>query len=162
MNKKKIDQSIRSDGAENYVRAFLMMEYGIVTYGASRNMPGYDLIACNQKHKNICKLSVKYRSAPDADGFRFSKQNDYHFVVAIIGNIGKIGEYQIGAAKKNKNNPEPFKARVFVFPKNFVLHNLDKREKEMVLKNPLKGNTPKKFLKYENNWHRIIKYVSKK
>ncbi len=159
MKKKKIDQSIRSDGAENFVRAFLMIEYGIITYGASRNMPGYDLIACDHKHKNICKISVKYRSAADADGFHFSKQNDYQFAVAIVGNKGSVGNYQIGTTIENTNLPESFKAQVFVFPKNFVLQNLNKRR---VLSNPLKPKTPKKFLRYENNWYRIIKYISKK
>jgi hypothetical protein len=159
MNIKKIDQSIRSDGAENYVKALLMLEYGIIAYGASRNMPGYDLIACNIKHHNICKISVKYRSASDSDGFRFSKQNDYDFVVAIVGNIGKLGDYQVGALNSDTIISKPFKARVFVFPKYFVVKNLVHRKYERILKNPLRKNTPKYFLKYENNWHRIIKFI---
>ena len=159
MNKKKVDQLIRSDGAENYVRAILMMEFGMITYGASRNMPGYDLIACNLQHKNVCKISVKYRSAVNADGFRFSKQNDYDFVVGIIGNRGKIGAYQIGASAPKGNSAESFMARIFIFPKSFVRQNIIRKKNERLLKNPLLKKTPKKFLKYKNNWSRIINYV---
>jgi hypothetical protein len=162
MNKKKVDQSIRSDGAENYVRAILMMEFGIITYGASRNMPGYDLIACNLQHKNVCKISVKYRSAANANGFHFSKQNDYDFVIGIIGNRGKIGAYQIGTTDTVSNSAEPFKARVFIFPKSFVRQNIVRKKKERILKNPLSKKTPKQYLKYENNWYRIIKFVTNK
>ena len=66
----KHDQSIRSEGAEAYVRAILMMEFGIITSMASRNMPGHDLVAHNLENGKSCKISVKFRRGINADGFR--------------------------------------------------------------------------------------------
>ena len=89
----KHDQSIRSEGAEAYVRAILMMEFGIITSMASRNMPGYDLVAHNLQNGKSCKISVKFRRAINADGFRgVGNQFDYDYLVGIVGNRGMIGD----------------------------------------------------------------------
>lgn len=154
MSNKNIDQSIRSEGAENYIRAILMMEFGIITSVASRNMPGYDLIAHNLGKHMSCKVSVKYRTAIDSDGYHFTVQNDYDFFVGIIGNRGYVGDNELFI-----DPSEPFKARVFIFPKSFVLKNLIRRKKYNLLKNPLRKMTPKKFLKYENKWELITKFL---
>jgi len=154
MDKKKIDQTIRSEGAENYVRAILMMEFGVITSVASRSMPSYDLVAHNLTNNYNCRISVKYRTAINADGFRFTERNEYDFLVAIIGNRGKVGDHIIDV-----NPKEPHKSKVFIFPKYFVQKNLIRRGKERLLKNPLLKHSPKKFRKYENNWHRITNFL---
>ncbi len=40
---EKVDTSIRSEGAEIYVQAFLMLEKGIAATLTNRNMTGYDV-----------------------------------------------------------------------------------------------------------------------
>jgi hypothetical protein len=85
------DSSIRSEGAELLVQAILMLEYGVITSRASRNMPGYDVIAHNLEKKIDCKISVKYRKAADCDGFQFTRVDDFDFLVGIIGHRGKVG-----------------------------------------------------------------------
>lgn len=151
---KKIDQSIRSEGAEYYVRAILMMEFGVITSVASRNMPGYDLIAHNINKNKNCKISVKYRTAINSDAFRFTEQIDYDFFVGIIGNRGKVGDKEIDI-----NPAEPFKAQFFIFPRAFVLNNQIRRKKEVILKNPLRKNTPKVYRNYENKWNLITEFL---
>jgi hypothetical protein len=69
------------------VQAILMLEYGVITSGASRNMPGYDLIAHNLENKTDCKISVKYRKAEDCDGFQFTRTDDFDFFVGIIWSV---------------------------------------------------------------------------
>jgi hypothetical protein len=86
------DSSIRSEGAELLVQAILMLEYGVITSRASRNMPGYDLIAHNLEGKKDCKISVKYRKALDCDGFQFTRVDDFDFFVGVFGRRGKVGK----------------------------------------------------------------------
>ena len=85
------DSPIRGEGAELYVQAILMLEHGVITSRASRNMPGYDLIAHNLARKKDCKISVKYRKAANADGFRFTRLDDFDYFVGVIGRRGRVG-----------------------------------------------------------------------
>ncbi|MBE7502541.1 MAG: hypothetical protein HS113_20090 [Verrucomicrobiales bacterium] len=85
------NSAIRSEGAELLVQAILMLEYGVITSRASRNMPGYDIIAHNLKNRTDCRLSVKYRKAANCDGFRFTRIDDFDFFVGIIGHRGTVG-----------------------------------------------------------------------
>lgn len=64
------DSSIRPEGAELLVQAILMLEYGVITSRASRNMPGYDVSAHNLEEKVDCQISIKYRKAAEWDGFQ--------------------------------------------------------------------------------------------
>jgi hypothetical protein len=86
------DSFIRAEGAEAFVRAHLMLEYGIITSMASRNMPDYDVIAHNLLSSIDCKISVKYRKAKNSDGFRFRRTSNFKIFVGILGNRGIIGE----------------------------------------------------------------------
>ena len=87
----KTDTSVRSEGAELYVQAYLMLELGIPTTLASRNMPGYDLIAHNIDTGINCRLQVKHRKAINSDGAKV-KNFDFDFMVYVAGNIGTIGD----------------------------------------------------------------------
>ena len=68
----KDDSAIRSEGAELHVQAYLQLELGLVTSKASRNMPGYDVIAHDLRTDRFCLIQVKYRKAIDSDGMRNS------------------------------------------------------------------------------------------
>lgn len=147
----KTDQSIRSEGAEAYVRAILMMEFGIIISMASRNMPGHDLVAHNLENGRSCKISVKFRRAIDANGFHnVGEKFDYDYVVCILGKRGKIGDRVL-----NINPKEGFKAEAYVFPKCFAVSNCKVLKKYDLLPNPSKKKTPKSFLEYKGAWHLI-------
>jgi hypothetical protein len=152
---KYTDQSIRAEGAEYYVKSILMMEFGIITSIASRNMPGYDLVAYNLESDRSCKISVKYRTASDSDGWRnVCGKYQYDFLVGIIGNRGLVSAASI------ENDPrKPFKARLFIFPKKIVEANVKRKKTHHLLENPLKSKTSKTFLDYENAWHHITEHL---
>src|SRR3989304_8451907 len=105
------EDAIRAEGAELYVRAVLMLEYGIPTSVASRNTPGYDLIAHNLANGMNCYIQVKYRGAIDSDGAKV-KNFGFDFMVYDAGNIGRIG--------RQENDPETKPREIFVLPKELV------------------------------------------
>ena len=147
----KTDQAIRSEGAEAYVRAILMMEFGVITSMASRNMPGYDLVAHNLENGRRCKNSVKYRRATNADGFRnVGEQYDYDFLVAIVGNRGKVSDREIEVSPR-----KPFKAAVFVFPKSVAVDKCKIRKRYDILRNPQRKDSPPELMDYKDAWHLI-------
>ena len=55
MNTKE-DSAIRSEGAELWVQGHLMLEYGLLTAKASRNMPGYDILVFSPGGKKRARL----------------------------------------------------------------------------------------------------------
>ncbi len=90
MNFNNIDSSIRAEGAEVWVRGLLMVRFGIITSIASRNMPGYDIIAHSPNGEKNCKISVKYRRAENADGFIIKSDIHYDIFVGVWGCNGKV------------------------------------------------------------------------
>ena len=58
------ERSIRADGAELYVMAYLMLRYNIIANQANKNMPDYDILAHHPLTHHSCKIQVKYRSNP--------------------------------------------------------------------------------------------------
>jgi hypothetical protein len=149
----KKDQAVRSEGAEAYVRAILMMEFGVITSMASRNMPGHDLVAHNLENGRRCKISVKYRRAENADGFRYvGERHDYDFLVAVVGRRGRIGDHNVKVDPK-----EGFKAEVFVFPKSVAINFCETRKTYDILPNPLRKRCGKHLRKYKGAWHLITR-----
>ena len=114
---RKTQVAIRAEGAELYVRARLMLEEGIPTSMASRNMPGYDLIAHNTATGKGCRIQVKYRSAINSDGARV-KNFDFDFMVYVAGNIGRIG------SKMPLRQAQRKATEVFVIPVEVVQQNV--------------------------------------
>ena len=141
----KTDSAIRSEGAEIYVQAWLMMELGIPATLASRNMPGYDVLAHNIVSGKTCRVQVKYRKAINSNGMRI-KNFGFDFVVYVIGNIGKVGE-QIPVSERCR---KPL--QVFVIPKQQVKKGVGKRE---LYRSPAKGGHDR----YENAWWRIARFL---
>jgi hypothetical protein len=87
---RKQETAIRAEGAELYVSAYLMLVLGIPTSMASRNMPGYDLLAHNVTTGRQCRVQVKYRGAINSNGTRVHNL-DFDFMVYVAGNVGRIG-----------------------------------------------------------------------
>lgn len=67
-----------------------MARFGIITSMASRNMPGYDLMAHSQDGSCKCRISVKYRRAENSDGFIVRDDIDYDIFIGVWGNSGKV------------------------------------------------------------------------
>ena len=150
---KKSDSSIRGEGAELYVQGYIMMELGYPTALASRNMPGYDVLVKNIVNNRICKVQVKYRSAVDADGFRFSNYN-FDFAVLIIGNIGKIA---IGDMKKYKGT------ELFIFSVDEIKEGISQvNTKDQLFPLPNRKKLKGKYDQNINNWNYLIDYLEKK
>lgn len=152
-SEKRFDSSIRSDGAETFVQGYIMLELGYPTALASRNMPGYDVIAQNLKNRRSCKIQVKYRSAENSDGFHFINFG-FDIGVLIVGNIGKVAQ-----SDQTKLGETDF----FVFPQGTIKRNSSKNSKgEFNFPNPNRKKYRKKFERYKNAWVLISKFLDKK
>ena len=142
----KTDTSVRSEGAELYVQAYLMLELGIPTTLASRNMPGYDLIAHNIDTGKNCRLQVKYRKAINSDGARV-KNIDFDFMVYVAGNIGRIGDKQ--PLKQQKREP----TEIFLIPVGLVREQINSYR---LYKSPTRGGHEA----YKDAWHLIESFLN--
>jgi hypothetical protein len=108
---QRTEDAIRAEGAELYVRAVLMLEHGIPTSAASRNTPGYDLIAHNIDSGKNCFVQVKYRGAINSDGARV-KNFGFNYMVYVAGNIGRIGRREVGTETRPRE--------IFILPREVV------------------------------------------
>lgn len=147
-SKELRDSFVRSEGAEAFVRAHLMLEYGVITSMASRNMPDCDLIAHNFVKKIDCRISVKYRKAKNSDGFRFRRISNFEIFVGILGNRGKIG-------KSEKLSKESLDAQstIFILTRSEVAALRKLKGKEIIIKlSKIKNNK-----KYLFRWDKILK-----
>ncbi len=143
---RKEEVAIRAEGAELFVRAHLMLHYGVPVSMASRNMPGYDLIAHNPELGRDCRIQVKYRSAINADGARV-KHFGFDFLVYVAGNVGRIG------SKVALSQAEPRAAEFFVLPKEAVEEGLGSHD---LFGSPTRGRREE----YRNAWHLILSFLS--
>lgn len=141
----KDDSAIRSEGAELYVQAYLMLELGLITSKASRNMPGYDIVAHDLRTNQSCRIQVKYRKAIDSDGMRIHNL-DFDFVVYVTGNKGYVGE---APGAETATRP----TEVFVIPKEVVKKHPRPRG---LYPSPTRGG----HNKYRNAWHLIQQFLS--
>ena len=144
------DSAIRSEGAELFVQSILMLEFGVITTLASRNMPDYDVIAHNLKKKIDCKISVKYRKANNSDGFRFKSLENFDFFVGILGKRGKIGVHNDQSSLSSDLLSECYIFSKAEVKKNIVNHynyNILLRN-EKILTNARK-----------NNWSKILEHL---
>lgn len=135
----KTDTAIRAEGAELYVQALLMVERGIPASLASRNMPGYDILAHNLENGKSCRIQVKYRKATNADGMRI-KNFDFDFVVYVAGRIGRVGRQDHTAYA-----PRP---EFYVIPKSVAKKGVGARD---LYASPSKGGHDK----FRDAWHLI-------
>ena len=138
---QRTEDAVRAEGAELYVRAFLMLELGIPTSVASRNTPGYDLIAHNIANGRNCFIQVKYRGAIDSDG---AKIKNFNFMVYVAGNIGRVGRKEI----EQKTKPREF----FILPKKIVQL---KTGNQGLFRSPTRGG----YDEYRNAWDLIRKFL---
>lgn len=137
--------AIRAEGAELFVAALLMLEYGIPVSIASRNMPGYDLVAHNPGTGLDCRLQVKYRSAIDANGARL-KHFGFDFMVYVAGNVGRIGStIPLRAAETRPTE-------VFVLPRAVVEANIRPPD---LFPNPARGG----FEGYRDAWRLVLEHL---
>jgi len=143
------DSSIRSEGAELYVQSILMLEFGVITSRASRNMIGYDIIAHNLKKRRDCKISVKYRKASNSDGFRFTHLSDFDYFVGIIGKRGKIGR------SSADDRVTDMLAQVYVLTRQEVRKAVRKDGKNYLLPR----NTKVLAESRKDAWNRILHYL---
>ncbi|GAB6091721.1 hypothetical protein [Spirochaeta dissipatitropha] len=144
---KKSDSSIRAEGAEIFVQGYIMLELGYPTALASRNMPGYDILAQNIVNSRSCKIQVKYRSAVDSDGFRFSNL-DFDIAILIIGNIGKISQKDSIKYKDNE---------IFVFTKNMIEQVITSGQtKDNLFPLPNRKKLKGKYDSNRNKWGLVI------
>lgn len=141
----KQDTAIRSEGAELFVQAYLMLEMGIIASMASRNMPGYDIIAHNLGSGQNCRIQVKYRRAINSDGMRV-KNFDFDFLVYIAGNLGYIGN------KVPLEQAERRPTEVFIIPVEEVKKRVGKRD---LYRSPTRGNHEE----YRSAWHLIKEHL---
>lgn len=142
----KTQDAIRAEGAELYVRAILMLEYGVPTSVASRNTPGYDLIAHNIENDRNCFIQVKYRGAIDSDGAKV-KNYGFDFLVYVAGNIGRIGRKQ----KEIETQPR----ELYVLPRQVVETKLGKAGG--LFRSPTKGG----YEKYQDTWKLVLDFLQK-
>jgi hypothetical protein len=121
-----------------------MMEFGIITSLASRNMPGYDLIAHNLKKKRDCRISVKYRKALNCDGFHFNYLEDFDIFVGVLGKRGRIGE-------TIEKYPTELLAECYVLSKSQVKRRVQELKAGRFL-------LPRRYLKDAdlNKWSKIL------
>ena len=148
---ERADSSIRSEGAELFVQSILMLEYGIITTLASRNMPDYDVIAHNLGMKKDCKISVKYRKANNSDGFRFKSLDNFDFFIGILGKRGKIGVHNDDSSLSKELLSE-----CYIFSNSEVRKNVRTHKKYYILLRNEKNLTTDR----KNNWTKILKYLS--
>jgi len=126
-----------------------MLEYGVITSRASRNMPGYDIIAHNLKDKTDCRISVKYRKAADCDGFQFTRTDDFDFFVGIIGHRGKVGRNSTA-----QDAVADMLSQAFVLSRDEVQPFVRKKGKKLFL--------PRKYVQIEERkgaWKRILDFL---
>ncbi len=146
----KSDSSIRAEGAEVFVRSVLMLEYGVITSLASRNMPDYDVIAHNLRKRIDCKISVKYRMASNSDGFRFKRVRDFDFFVGVLGRRGKIGD----SHSRSMQSTEML-AECYILTRREVATNVRRSSGYLLLPRNKKVLTSKR----KNAWARILRYL---
>lgn len=140
---QRAEDAIRAEGAELYVRAFLMLEFGIPTSVASRNTPGYDLIAHNLTTGTNCYIQVKYRGAINSDGAKL-KNFEFDFMVYVAGDIGHIGRLE--------TDPETKPLKIFVLPKEIVV---SKTSTQGLFRSPTRGG----YDEYLNAWDLIRQHL---
>jgi hypothetical protein len=116
MNSREID-AIRSEGAELFIQSYLMLEFGIPCSMASRNMPGFDLIAHNIDKKKSAKIQVKYRRAKNNDGVKIHNFS-FDFLTVVLGNLGRIGDFS-GVERNEDSSTE-----IYIIPRKNVEENL--------------------------------------
>ena len=137
---------IRAEGAELFVRAHLMLHLGIPVSVASRNTPGYDLIAHSLENERNCFIQVKYRMAVDADGAKVTNLN-FDFMVYVAGNLGKVGVQ--GRSKTMGNRPTEF----YILPKDIVGKNI--LGNHNLFRSPTRG----KYEEYRDAWNLIQRFL---
>ncbi len=143
MNTKE-DSAIRSEGAELWVQGYLMMEYGLLTTKASRNTPGYDILAFSPNGEKRARIQVKYRKAINSDGMRVHSRN-FDFVVYIAGRKGRVGEVP--------DHVTQFKhTQFYILPEKIVSKGLRARN---LYPSPTRGG----HKNYLNAWHLILKHI---
>lgn len=140
------DSAIRSEGAELYVQAYLMLEFGLLTSKASRNMPGYDILVHNLAANRSCRIQVKYRKAIDSDGMRIHNL-DFDFAVYVAGNKGFVGE-----SLSAPSRCEPM--AVFVIPVEVIRAHPRKRD---LYDSPTFGDHEP----YRDAWHLINEFLAR-
>jgi hypothetical protein len=85
----RLDSKLEAKGAEFLVLGNLLIE-GIEAHEAYRNAPGCDLIATSPKSGSACRIQVKSRWAPDANGFIINNlDSDFVIYVYVALNRGK-------------------------------------------------------------------------
>ncbi len=122
-----------------------MLERGIASSLASRNMPGYDVLAHNLDTGKNCRIQVKYRKAINSDGM-IVKNLDFDFAVYVAGNIGRIGKQVPQMVSDNRS-------AIFIIPRRVVEARLYGAKR--LYHNPVKGkNEP-----YLNAWELIDEFL---
>ena len=144
MNSREID-AIRSEGAELYIQSYLMLEYGIPCSAASRNMPGFDLIAHNIDKKKSVKIQVKYRRAKNNDGVKIHNFG-FDFLAVVLGNLGRIGDFS--GAKRDEDSTN----EIYIFPRNAIGENLLAHNRYKIYKD--RGQEV-----FKDNWQLILKHL---
>ena len=138
------DSAIRSEGAELWVQGHLRLEYGLLTAKASRNMPGYDILAFSPDGKKTARIQVKYRKAINSDGMRVHRET-FDFVVYVAGRKGFVGQAP--------DRVETFKrTQFYVLPAKVVQQGLQARD---LYPSPTRGS----HKQYLNAWHLILEYL---
>lgn len=139
------DTAIRSEGAELFVQAYLMLEMGIIASMASRNMPGYDVLATNPQTGKLCRIQVKYRKAINSDGARLHNF-DFDFMVYVAGNLGYIGSKI--ALDEAEKRPTEF----YILPVDVVQRGMQQHDR---FPNPQRSN----YVQYRGAWHLIREHL---
>ena len=129
-----------------YVQAYLMLELGIPTTLASRNMPGYDLIAHNVDNGKNCRIQVKYRKAINSDGARV-KNLDFDFIAYVAGNIGRVGD------KRPVQQRERKPTEIYILPLESVQGETGNYH---LYKSPTRGG----YETYKNAWYLIESFLA--
>jgi hypothetical protein len=145
MKSREID-AIRSEGAELYIQSYLMLEFGIPCSMASRNMPGFDLIAHNIDKKKSVKIQVKYRRAKNNDGVKIHNFG-FDFLTIVLGNLGRIGDFPGDQRDDDSSN------EIYIIPRNDVEGNLLAHNRYKIHKKDRRREV------FKDNWKSILKYL---
>jgi hypothetical protein len=113
--RRRLDSSLESEGAEFLVLGLLLVE-GIQASKAYTKQPGYDLIAFAPERNRSARVQVKSRWATDYDGSFLIKNFDCDFVAHVALNRGYRGYRRKATAEDDGRRPPA----IYVFPVGIV------------------------------------------
>ncbi|MDO3386037.1 hypothetical protein QWI17_09330 [Gilvimarinus sp. SDUM040013] len=122
----KRDASIKGEGSEYLIAAYLMLEFGYLASLASPNMPGYDIHVVNPKSKASCKLQVKFRSNRNST-FKVSS-DDFDFLVLVDKSFHEHKKLNVSAENNSFKTKEIYRPipswPIWIIDKNHIVSDM--------------------------------------